>query len=222
MREAKVMQIFEGTNQIQRMVIGRSLDRTAGGACTARTDRPGDPPAPHRPTGRRRAKTGRRAGGRRTRGPGRPQGARRARRRVDEQGGDHRPAYRPRGERRHRDRRPPVSQQQRGLLPQRPPQALATGRQRADAGPVRRAGARQHPARRDRRRRRRRGPTTSAGPAAQRRRAPSRVRARRSRLVAVTAREGARRSRRRTPGPASRAASGGRRGARPRSGRTAP
>jgi alkylation response protein AidB-like acyl-CoA dehydrogenase len=25
MREAKVMQIFEGTNQIQRMVIGRSL-----------------------------------------------------------------------------------------------------------------------------------------------------------------------------------------------------
>jgi alkylation response protein AidB-like acyl-CoA dehydrogenase len=27
MREAKVMQIFEGTNQIQRMVIGRSLDR---------------------------------------------------------------------------------------------------------------------------------------------------------------------------------------------------
>ncbi len=32
MREAKVMQIFEGTNQIQRMVIGRSLDRAAGGA----------------------------------------------------------------------------------------------------------------------------------------------------------------------------------------------
>jgi len=30
MREAKVMQIFEGTNQIQRMVIGRSLDRTTG------------------------------------------------------------------------------------------------------------------------------------------------------------------------------------------------
>jgi alkylation response protein AidB-like acyl-CoA dehydrogenase len=30
MREAKVMQIFEGTNQIQRMVIGRSLDRQAG------------------------------------------------------------------------------------------------------------------------------------------------------------------------------------------------
>ena len=26
MREAKVMQIFEGTNQIQRMVISRSLD----------------------------------------------------------------------------------------------------------------------------------------------------------------------------------------------------
>ncbi|MBZ5739442.1 acyl-CoA dehydrogenase family protein [Nocardioides mangrovi] len=32
MREAKVMQIFEGTNQIQRMVIGRSLDRQPGGA----------------------------------------------------------------------------------------------------------------------------------------------------------------------------------------------
>ena len=29
MREAKVMQIFEGTNQIQRMVIGRSLDRSS-------------------------------------------------------------------------------------------------------------------------------------------------------------------------------------------------
>jgi alkylation response protein AidB-like acyl-CoA dehydrogenase len=27
MREAKVMQIFEGTNQIQRMVIGRALDK---------------------------------------------------------------------------------------------------------------------------------------------------------------------------------------------------
>jgi alkylation response protein AidB-like acyl-CoA dehydrogenase len=32
MREAKVMQIFEGTNQIQRMVIGRHLDREAGAA----------------------------------------------------------------------------------------------------------------------------------------------------------------------------------------------
>ena len=32
MREAKVMQIFEGTNQIQRMIIGRSLDTTSGGA----------------------------------------------------------------------------------------------------------------------------------------------------------------------------------------------
>ncbi|GAA1151371.1 acyl-CoA dehydrogenase family protein [Nocardioides aquiterrae] len=32
MREAKVMQIFEGTNQIQRMVIGRSLDRAGGGS----------------------------------------------------------------------------------------------------------------------------------------------------------------------------------------------
>jgi alkylation response protein AidB-like acyl-CoA dehydrogenase len=29
MREAKVMQIFEGTNQIQRMVIGKSLAREA-------------------------------------------------------------------------------------------------------------------------------------------------------------------------------------------------
>jgi alkylation response protein AidB-like acyl-CoA dehydrogenase len=35
MREAKVMQIFEGTNQIQRLVIGRSLDRDRG----ARLDR---------------------------------------------------------------------------------------------------------------------------------------------------------------------------------------
>jgi alkylation response protein AidB-like acyl-CoA dehydrogenase len=32
MREAKVMQIFEGTNQIQRMVIGRSLDKDNNGA----------------------------------------------------------------------------------------------------------------------------------------------------------------------------------------------
>ena len=31
MREAKVMQIFEGTNQIQRLVIGRALDRSPGG-----------------------------------------------------------------------------------------------------------------------------------------------------------------------------------------------
>jgi alkylation response protein AidB-like acyl-CoA dehydrogenase len=31
MREAKVMQIFEGTNQIQRMVIGRSLDKDNNG-----------------------------------------------------------------------------------------------------------------------------------------------------------------------------------------------
>jgi len=31
MREAKVMQIFEGTNQIQRMVIGRSLERSRPG-----------------------------------------------------------------------------------------------------------------------------------------------------------------------------------------------
>lgn len=34
MREAKVMQIFEGTNQIQRMVISRALNRQAGGAVT--------------------------------------------------------------------------------------------------------------------------------------------------------------------------------------------
>lgn len=34
MREAKVMQIFEGTNQIQRMVISRSLDRDSGGQIT--------------------------------------------------------------------------------------------------------------------------------------------------------------------------------------------
>ncbi len=32
MREAKVMQIFEGTNQIQRMVISRSLARDDAGA----------------------------------------------------------------------------------------------------------------------------------------------------------------------------------------------
>ena len=31
MREAKVMQIFEGTNQIQRMVIARHLDRGEDG-----------------------------------------------------------------------------------------------------------------------------------------------------------------------------------------------
>ena len=31
MREAKVTQIFEGTNQIQRMVIGRSLDKGSTG-----------------------------------------------------------------------------------------------------------------------------------------------------------------------------------------------
>jgi hypothetical protein len=34
MREAKVMQIFEGTNQIQRLVISRALTRSAGGAVT--------------------------------------------------------------------------------------------------------------------------------------------------------------------------------------------
>ena len=36
MREAKVMQIFEGTNQIQRMVIGRSLDKNNNGTITTR------------------------------------------------------------------------------------------------------------------------------------------------------------------------------------------
>ncbi len=36
MREAKVMQIFEGTNQIQRMVIGRHLDKSSGGTITVR------------------------------------------------------------------------------------------------------------------------------------------------------------------------------------------
>jgi alkylation response protein AidB-like acyl-CoA dehydrogenase len=34
MREAKVMQIFEGTNQIQRMVIARHLDHDEAGAIT--------------------------------------------------------------------------------------------------------------------------------------------------------------------------------------------
>jgi alkylation response protein AidB-like acyl-CoA dehydrogenase len=38
MREAKVMQIFEGTNQIQRMVIGRSLDKDPDGRITAPTE----------------------------------------------------------------------------------------------------------------------------------------------------------------------------------------
>ncbi|MDH2412983.1 acyl-CoA dehydrogenase family protein [Nocardioides sp. CER19] len=36
MREAKVMQIFEGTNQIQRMVISRSLDASDQGTITTR------------------------------------------------------------------------------------------------------------------------------------------------------------------------------------------
>ena len=38
MREAKVMQIFEGTNQIQRMVIGRALNRSDRGTVTTRKD----------------------------------------------------------------------------------------------------------------------------------------------------------------------------------------
>ena len=38
MREAKVMQIFEGTNQIQRMVIGRALaQQSSAPITTART-----------------------------------------------------------------------------------------------------------------------------------------------------------------------------------------
>jgi alkylation response protein AidB-like acyl-CoA dehydrogenase len=36
MREAKVMQIFEGTNQIQRMVIARHLDKHRGGSISVR------------------------------------------------------------------------------------------------------------------------------------------------------------------------------------------
>ena len=36
MREAKVMQIFEGTNQIQRMVISRHLDKDSGGRIDVR------------------------------------------------------------------------------------------------------------------------------------------------------------------------------------------
>ncbi|MDI1290957.1 MAG: acyl-CoA dehydrogenase family protein [bacterium] len=38
MREAKVMQIFEGTNQIQRLVIGRALDRGQTGLIRARPE----------------------------------------------------------------------------------------------------------------------------------------------------------------------------------------
>jgi alkylation response protein AidB-like acyl-CoA dehydrogenase len=38
MREAKVMQIFEGTNQIQRMVIARHLAKGSDGTVTHRTD----------------------------------------------------------------------------------------------------------------------------------------------------------------------------------------
>jgi alkylation response protein AidB-like acyl-CoA dehydrogenase len=38
MREAKVMQIFEGTNQIQRMVIARHLDKDSGGRIDVRRD----------------------------------------------------------------------------------------------------------------------------------------------------------------------------------------
>ena len=38
MREAKVMQIFEGTNQIQRMVISRHLDKNPSGSVAVRSD----------------------------------------------------------------------------------------------------------------------------------------------------------------------------------------
>jgi alkylation response protein AidB-like acyl-CoA dehydrogenase len=42
MREAKVMQIFEGTNQIQRMVIGRDLDKQTTGALTVAPSHPSE------------------------------------------------------------------------------------------------------------------------------------------------------------------------------------
>ncbi len=38
MREAKVMQIFEGTNQIQRMVISRALAKQARGTVTTKKE----------------------------------------------------------------------------------------------------------------------------------------------------------------------------------------
>ena len=41
MREAKVMQIFEGTNQIQRMLIARGLDRDPGGRISVARPGPG-------------------------------------------------------------------------------------------------------------------------------------------------------------------------------------
>ena len=47
MREAKVMQIFEGTNQIQRLVIGRSLKGDNVGALTL-TPWTRQAPLPHR------------------------------------------------------------------------------------------------------------------------------------------------------------------------------
>ena len=55
MREAKVLQIVEGTNQIQRLVIGRSLAAAAGAAPRGRSGRA----AP----GRLRRVAGRRPGG---------------------------------------------------------------------------------------------------------------------------------------------------------------
>ena len=76
MREAKVMQIFEGTNQIQRMVIGRSL---AQESAPPRAERPGliGPGAECRHGSLRR----RRGRGTRVRRPG-PRGLRRARPQV--------------------------------------------------------------------------------------------------------------------------------------------
>jgi alkylation response protein AidB-like acyl-CoA dehydrogenase len=47
MREAKVMQIFEGTNQIQRVVISRSLDRAPHGSISKRPE-PAHPAPDHR------------------------------------------------------------------------------------------------------------------------------------------------------------------------------
>ena len=56
LREAKVTQIFEGTNQIQRLVIGRQLLRTPLGGSGAiprdRTLRPGPETSRWSPAGR--------------------------------------------------------------------------------------------------------------------------------------------------------------------------
>ena len=60
MREAKVMQIFEGTNQIQRMVIGKSLAREAapaGAEAPVRRRRVQHPAWPPSPTSRPRSRS---------------------------------------------------------------------------------------------------------------------------------------------------------------------